>query len=110
MVVCTTPQDLKDGSSSQSSIAKCYGVGLSRGYGCAGEKGPDRQGAPVLIWPVARPTARSAMKLSSVSPERWEAMTPQPASFAIFTAMMDSVTVPIWFTCARRNTLLDAAV
>ena len=29
----------------------------------------ERQGAPVLIWPVARPTARSAMKESSVSPE-----------------------------------------
>jgi hypothetical protein len=27
-------------------------------------------------------------------------MTPQPASLAIFTAMMDSVTVPIWFTCS----------
>ena len=60
--------------------------------------GPHRQGAPVLIWPVARPTDRSAMKLSSVSPDLWLAMTPQPASLAIFTAMMDSVTVPIWFT------------
>lgn len=29
----------------------------------------ERQGAPVLIWPVHRPTARSAMKLSSVSPD-----------------------------------------
>ena len=29
----------------------------------------ERQGAPVLIWPEARPTARSAMKESSVSPE-----------------------------------------
>lgn len=28
----------------------------------------ERQGAPVLIWPVDRPTARSAMKESSVSP------------------------------------------
>ena len=27
---------------------------------------------PVLIWPLFTPTARSAMKLSSVSPERWE--------------------------------------
>ena len=39
------------------------------------------------------------MKESSVSPERWLAITPQPASFAIFTAWIDSVTVPIWFTC-----------
>ena len=30
-----------------------------------------RQGAPVLIWPVLQATARSAMVVSSVSPERW---------------------------------------
>ena len=30
-------------------------------------------------------------------------MTPQPASLAIFTASMDSVTVPIWFTCPRQT-------
>ena len=35
-------------------------------------------GAPVLIWPVQRPTTRSAMKQSSVSPDRWETMVPQP--------------------------------
>ncbi len=29
----------------------------------------ERQGAPVLIWPVARPTARSPMNESSVSPD-----------------------------------------
>jgi len=28
-----------------------------------------RQGAPVLIWPVPRPTTRSAMVVSSVSPD-----------------------------------------
>ena len=38
------------------------------------------QGAPVLIWPVARPTDRSARKLSSVSPDLCEAITPQVAS------------------------------
>ena len=31
-----------------------------------------RQGAPVLIKPAFRPTARSAMVVSPVSPERWE--------------------------------------
>ena len=31
----------------------------------------DRAGAPVLIWPAPVPTARWAMKESSVSPERW---------------------------------------
>jgi hypothetical protein len=31
-----------------------------------------RLGAPVLIWPAFRATARSAMVVSSVSPDRWE--------------------------------------
>ena len=39
------------------------------------------QGAPVLIWPVERPTARSAMDVSSVSPDRWLVMTPQPLAW-----------------------------
>lgn len=39
----------------------------------------ERAGAPVLIWPVRRATTRSAMTVFSVSPERWEIMTPQPS-------------------------------
>ena len=31
-------------------------------------------GAPVFIWQVFSATARSAMVVSSVSPERWEAI------------------------------------
>ena len=31
----------------------------------------ERDGAPVLIWPAPVATARSAMVVSSVSPERW---------------------------------------
>mmetsp|Transcript_6279 Transcript_6279/g.10597 ORF Transcript_6279/g.10597 Transcript_6279/m.10597 type:complete len:220 (+) Transcript_6279:14-673(+) len=58
----------------------------------------ERQGAPVLIWPVLRPTAKSAMKVSSVSPLRCDVITPQPAFLAIFTASMDSETEPIWLT------------
>ena len=42
------------------------------------------------------------MNESSVSPDRCEVITPQPAFFAIFTASMASVTVPIWFTLSRR--------
>merc|ERR1719313_1642466 len=53
-------------------------------------------GAPVLICPQQSPTARSAMKESSVSPDRWDAMTPQPACLAIVTASMDSEMEPIW--------------
>src|SRR5206468_9172751 len=36
----------------------------------------DRDREPVLIWPAFVPTARSATKVSSVSPERWEMITP----------------------------------
>ena len=38
-----------------------------------------RLGAPVLIWPAFRATARSAMVVSSVSPERWETTAVYPA-------------------------------
>ena len=31
----------------------------------------ERDGAPVLIWPQPVATARSAIVVSSVSPERW---------------------------------------
>lgn len=81
-----------------------------------------RAGAPVLIWPVPRATTRSAMKVFSVSPLRWETMTPQPSDCescalhhkqAVSTgydiilmatyAWIDSETVPIWFTCRPRR-------
>jgi hypothetical protein len=54
-----------------------------------------RHGAPALIWPQLNPTARSAIKLSSVSPERCEHITPHPATLAILTASIASVIVPI---------------
>ena len=43
----------------------------------------DLHGAPVLICPVQSPTTRSAMKQSSVSPDRWETMVPQPEKYLI---------------------------
>merc|ERR1719487_1601921 len=58
----------------------------------------ERHGAPVLIWPVHRPTAMSAMVVSSVSPERCEHMTPQPFCLHSLTASIDSEIVPIWLT------------
>merc|ERR1719401_584064 len=58
----------------------------------------ERQGAPVLIWPVHRPTARSAMVVSSVSPERCEHIMPQPFCLQSLTASIDSLSVPIWLT------------
>jgi hypothetical protein len=39
-------------------------------------------GAPVLIWPTPRATDRSAMMVFSVSPLRWEIITPQPSDCA----------------------------
>jgi len=62
------------------------------------ERRSERQGAPVLIWPVHRPTARSAMYVSSVSPERCDVITPQPAFLESLTAWMASVIEPIWLT------------
>jgi hypothetical protein len=38
------------------------------------------------------------MNVSSVSPDLWLVITPQPAALDIFTASMDSDTVPIWLT------------
>lgn len=62
----------------------------------------ERHGAPVLIWPVRRPTTRSAMKESSVSPDRCETCTPQPFFCARQQASMASVMLPIWFTLRSR--------
>merc|ERR1712151_785506 len=61
-----------------------------------------RHGAPVLICPVRRPTTRSAMKESSVSPDRWETITPQPLRIDIVAASIASVIEPIWITFSRR--------
>src|SRR5215467_1140176 len=52
-----------------------------------------RAGAPLLIWPHPVPTARSAMNVSSVSPDRCETIWAQPASRQIRMAYSVSVTV-----------------
>ncbi len=41
------------------------------------------------------------MKLSTVSPLRWETMAPQPALRAISIAAIVSVSVPIWLSLIR---------
>mmetsp|Transcript_74640 Transcript_74640/g.216581 ORF Transcript_74640/g.216581 Transcript_74640/m.216581 type:complete len:227 (+) Transcript_74640:614-1294(+) len=61
----------------------------------------ERHGAPVLISPVRRPTTRSAMKESSVSPDLCDTMTPQPACCDICAASIASVIEPIWLTFKR---------
>ena len=52
-------------------------------------------GAPVLIWQVFSATARSAIVVSSVSPERWDAIAVYPALCAILIASSVSDTEPI---------------
>src|SRR5204862_1941812 len=58
----------------------------------------DRAGAPVLIWPQLVATARSAMVVSSVSPERWLIMQRNPLRCARSTESSVSVREPIWLT------------
>ena len=54
-----------------------------------------RFGAPVLICPALRATTRSAIVVSSVSPERCETMARYPASCASWMAAIVSDSVPI---------------
>ena len=61
-----------------------------------------RAGAPVFSWPALVATARSAMNVSSVSPERWLIMQANPARCAMLTASNVSLTVPIWLTLTSR--------
>lgn len=46
------------------------------------EQGESRRVCVCVTCPVQRPTTRSAIKVSSVSPERWLTITPQPFSWA----------------------------
>ena len=58
----------------------------------------ERDGAPVLIWPVPIATTRSAIVVSSVSPERCDTTADQPAPRASSIASIVSVSVPIWLS------------
>ncbi len=53
------------------------------------------QGAPVLICPAFTATARSAINVSSVSPDRWDIMVLYPLLRAKSMAESVSVRVPI---------------
>src|SRR5271170_8295431 len=61
----------------------------------------DRESEPVLICPALVATARSAMNVSSVSPERWLMTERYPAFVAIRIVSNVSVSEPIWFTLMR---------
>ena len=50
-----------------ASLIDCHGAATA-----AAAMRSVREAEPVLIWPAPVATARSAMKASSVSPERWE--------------------------------------
>ena len=56
----------------------------------------DLQGAPVLIWPVPSPTQRSAIVLSSVSPDLCEIIDLYAAEVAHSIALIVSVKLPTW--------------
>src|SRR5579859_1011781 len=57
-----------------------------------------REAEPVLICPAPVATARSAMNVSSVSPERCEMIELYPALRASSIASIVSVTLPIWLS------------
>ena len=61
----------------------------------------DRHNEPVLIWVAAVQTLRSAIVVSSVSPERCDTTLAKPAFSAIAMAASVSVSVPIWFGLIR---------
>src|SRR4051794_23376276 len=61
----------------------------------------ERAGAPVLIWPQLVATARSAIVVSSVSPDRCDMTALYDARVAMATVSIVSVNVPIWFTLTR---------
>ncbi|CPU65606.1 Uncharacterised protein [Mycobacteroides abscessus] len=60
-----------------------------------------RAGAPVLIWPAFVATDRSAIVVSSVSPERCDTIAVKPLRCASSTASSVSVSVPIWLSFTR---------
>src|SRR5688500_20197649 len=56
---------------------------------------------PVLIWPVFKATARSAIVTSSVSPLRWLMIEEKPFLVASWTVSIVSDKVPIWFNFTK---------
>lgn len=60
-----------------------------------------------LTCPVQRPTTRSAIKVSSVSPERWLTITPQPFSWA--SLHLRAGGAQIWCMLSHRCMCMDAS-
>jgi hypothetical protein len=69
-----------------------------------------RQGAPAFIKPPFIATAKSAIKESVVSPDRWEIIYFQPADRHRSTAWIVSVTVPIWLSLMSAEFVVCSAI
>ena len=69
-----------------------------------------RAGAPDLICPMPVATTRSAIVVSSVSPDRWLIMQRQPLRCASSTASSVSVSEPIWLTFTSSALAADSSM
>src|SRR5215207_3436986 len=86
----TAPRPRKAAASSRSSSMRSSRLYLATRS--------ERAGAPALIWPQLVATARSAIVVSSVSPERCDITLVYAWRVASSTVSSVSVRVPIWLT------------
>ncbi len=56
---------------------------------------------PVFIWFELVPTAKSAIKVSSLSPDLWEIIVLNPIIWANLITSKVSETVPIWLSLIK---------
>jgi CheY-like chemotaxis protein len=89
-----------DGAQRRAPVCPRRAAPRCAAAGCTWRCGRARQ-RPVLIRPQLVATARSAMVVSSVSPERCDITALQPARWAVSTASSVSLRVPIWLTLTR---------
>ena len=64
-------------------------------------KRSDLENEPVLIWPVFRATDKSAIVVSSVSPDLWDTTQEYLFCKARLMTLIVSVKVPIWLGFMR---------
>ena len=82
-VICWTPPPRRNAISSEIRRAKFFFDPYELVYFA---KRSERQGDPVFFWPQLVATAKSAMEMSSISPERCDITLAYPARLAISTA------------------------
>ena len=61
----------------------------------------DRAREPVFIWFESVPTAKSAIKVSSLSPDLWDIIVLYPIILANLITSSVSETVPIWLSLIK---------